>query len=222
MDTEPPECRDDELILLIQKKDANPATADAAWLELYRRHSEFVFRCLQRSRRLIGKGFDEDDVVERTFTHVYLKAASSFKPGEYSSTDDARRHVRRWLNQIAQFQLLNLIALRDCAILMPRDPSAWRLASLEARQDHFADNDAESERVRQIVASVLDPLDLQIIWFKLQHYDPITGVAAPPADELAAFCETHEITKELIRKRYERALAKVEEALRAAQSTTSY
>ncbi|MCI0535516.1 MAG: hypothetical protein L0Z50_09820 [Verrucomicrobiales bacterium] len=220
MDTEPPECRDDELLLLIRDKEANPALADSAWLELYRRHAEFVYRCLLRARRLVGTGFDEEDVVVRTFEHVYLKAASSFRAGDYSGPEDARRHVRKWLNQIAQFQLLNLVASREAACLMPRDPHSLVKRIWPDDRPEW-DGSEELDRVRDIATRVLDHLDFQIVWFKMQHFDPVTRISSPPSDELATFCEVHGISKELLRQRYVRALAQLKEALRAAQPIDS-
>ena len=70
--------------------------------------------------------------------------------------------------------------------------------------------------MKSVVQRVLSKEDQEIVWAKIQHYDTMSGESRFPSEELSALCERLGITKPTLRKRYERALRKIQIELAAA------
>jgi DNA-directed RNA polymerase specialized sigma24 family protein len=74
--SEPP---DEELIRRIQRKKDDFASSAAAFEILYRRHIQFLYRCVRHAdQRLVGFAIGAEDIVDETFAKVWLTAADSF------------------------------------------------------------------------------------------------------------------------------------------------
>src|SRR5262249_13398388 len=73
-------------------------------------------------------------------------------------------------------------------------------------------------RLRNIAQDVLTVEELEIVWLKMQYYDRETGESRVPQVDLEEICQRHGITKDAFRKKYQRALGKVEEAICVAKT----
>lgn len=215
--------RDDQLIGLIRRRDTDPDAAADAWCTLYKRHINYLFSKVRSAANFVGRGISPEFIVESAFYEVYLRAADKFEPQRYKDDDHARRHVRAWLGAIAHHHLLSAIKSRANEPLSVRDPGILAL-TIDPRHD------GESVRpdcrgdidVTSVARSVLSQDEKEIVWLKMQYYDGDTGQSRVPPEQLAELCKRQSITKEVLRKRYERALTKLKEALSASRASLPY
>lgn len=213
METDISRLEDDKLVLLIGQKTDDQDVADRAWVELYRRHVRFVFTQVRRAGSLVGRGIDDEDVVVRVFEEVYLKAATEFRPGDYADADEARRHVLGWLGKITRHTFLKEIASRENEFWSVEEEPG---VTTGGKSESCGDQDGSSN-VLNITKNILTPDEFDIVWLKMQYYDVDSGESRLPTKDLEELCLKQRITKPTFRKRYERALAKVEDALIQAQ-----
>lgn len=152
--------------------------------------------------------------MEQTFQRVYLTAAETFQPGEYADSDAARRHVLAWIGAIARKEFLKAIASRgsEYSAVYEPDPEA----SSESESDGSRPVAEQQEQLRQVAETVLSPDELEIVWLKMQYYDADAGESRLPSDELERICTRQGITKAAFRKRYTRALNRIEQAFTKA------
>jgi DNA-directed RNA polymerase specialized sigma24 family protein len=203
MEENPEAVSDAELMALIGQKTQAPNSARAALRTLHSRHAKFIYRYLEE-HRTIGRGFDSEDIVQRTFEEVYYKAAAKFEPGSYPNRKAELWHIRKWLLQVAHFMRLKMIESRSCELNLPRDPTIWNVTNPEATED--------TTGILLIAAEVLSELDLEIVHFKLRYYDPRTKRADPPPDLVKHFCSQRNLTPNALNQRYKRAKKTIEEA----------
>jgi len=201
--------RDDELLALIRAREQDRQAAEDAWVELYGRHVRFVYSQVQNAGSLIGRALGVEDIVEQVFQRVWLGAADRFTPGQYENADDARRHVLAWLGRIATREFQKALASRGAEYIPARDPC--NIVKLESPANEIEPS-SDAARLKSIAEDVLSADELEIVWLKMQYYDQSTGDSRVPPEELSAICARQDITKEVFRKRYERALAKIEQA----------
>ena len=207
-------CRDDQLLGLIRRRHEDPERRRAGRLELYARHAKYVLGCVQRASSFVGRGLTAEDIVVQTFSEVYLRAADGFQAGEYATDDDARKHVRVWLGRIAHFEFLGAIQSRAHESIRLRDPELLSLRADAAHAMPSTDGQtlSEAQTLADAANAVLNPDELEILWLKMQHYDPETGESWVPPEEIHLVCEKQAISNPVFRKRYERALNKIREA----------
>lgn len=208
--------KDDELMLRIKRRNADPALADEAFETLYERHHQLLFKSIENANhKLVGFGIDAADIVIETFDKVWNGAADTFNPGNYDKPDGRFVHVQFWLQTIAK----NLLkaTLRKPGNLLPIDPigdSESLFGSILEEFDTDADESGNDsyEWLHRLVASSLKEREQAIIWFKIASYDRETGKSEPPADELEGFCREWKIKPLAFRKAYSRALEKLANA----------
>ena len=213
--------KDDELMLRIQRKNVDPKLADEAFVSLFERHKQDLYKSIENAnQKLVGFGVDSADIVEKTFSKVWFGAAETFNPKNYDKPDGPFIHVQCWLQAIAK----NLITdcLRSPKRMVPLDPTgenANLFDSLLAEVDTEADEDGNDpyEWLHQLVAATLKDRDQAIIWFKIRFYDRATGLSEPPDAEMSAFCQKWDIKPPALRQAYVRALKKLAKA--ASNST---
>jgi DNA-directed RNA polymerase specialized sigma24 family protein len=222
MQTDISNLRDDQLLGLIRRRHEDPDAAGDAWRELYQRHVKFVHWRVERATSFVGRGLVPEDIVEQTFTEVYLRAADGFNPGEYTSDDDARRHVRAWLGKVAHFELLGAIQSRAHESIIVRDPELLSFRVDRPHPGELADGNPSQGivDVSNAAQSVLSPDELEIVWLKMHYYDPETGESWVPAADQDMICAKQGLSKPAFRKRYERALLKIKDSLVSADQAS--
>lgn len=205
--------KDDELMLLIRRKNADPALADEAFTTLYERHHQLLFKSVENANhKLVGFGVDAAEIVIETFDKVWNGAADTFKPGNYDKPDGRFVHVQFWLQTIAK----NLFkeTLRKPDNILPIDPidgSEILFGSILEEFDTDTDESGNDsyEWLHRLVANTLNKKEQAIVWFKINTYDRETGKSEPPADQLEEFCREWKIKPPALRKAYSRALEKL-------------
>ena len=202
--------REDKLLGLIDRKNEDPDSAADAWVELHSRHVRFVYGCVRDAGSLVGRGLDIEDIVEQTFQRVYLTAAETFRPGEYADDAAARRHVLGWLAAIARNEFFKAIESRGSEYLAVYEPDPEALSDSDSERAQQVGE--PQKQLRQVAETVLSPDELEIVWLKMQYFDVDTGDSRLPSDELEKICTRQGITKAAFRKRYDRALDKIQEA----------
>jgi RNA polymerase sigma factor (sigma-70 family) len=204
---------DSELLVIIGRKVCEPAVIREAWAELFRRHAEYLFRICRR----VASPFRHlqvqlaEETVSEVFRHVYDHAAERFVPKDVANADEERRHVRAWLGRVAQRVMET--ALRNRASRKESNPEGALFENLPETRLRNQHTPNTSTVVRQILERVLDDNEREIVTVRMQWYDPARpGRHLPPVvlNDLATRLNR---TKESIRKTYERAIKKVEEAL---------
>jgi DNA-directed RNA polymerase specialized sigma24 family protein len=209
--------REDELLALIKSRKIAPAEAERAWMELYSRHVRFIYSQVQSAGSLVGRPISVEDVVERVFQQVWLGAADRFQSGHYDNPDDARRHVLAWLGKIAVCEFKQALASRGNEFLVVREPTKFVNQESSTRDVVCTD---EAAFIKGIAEDVLSADELEIVWLKMQYYDPCLGDSRVSPDDLSAICAHQHITKEVFRKRYERAIAKIREAISCVETAS--
>jgi DNA-directed RNA polymerase specialized sigma24 family protein len=204
--TEPP---DEELIQRIRRKKEDEASAADAFTVFYRRHIQFLYRCVANADRLlVGFALGAEDIVEETFTKVWESGADSFTSPEGLDPDGASLWCKAWLSRIAS----NLVKdkLKSRRNVLPIDPGAENEALfVEPERVETVDR---CVGIRQVVTMTLSERDAAIVWFKIRFYDPETGKSQPPPNAQDAFCKEWDITPTALRKAYDRALSAISEA----------
>lgn len=196
--SEPP---DEELLQYIRRKQEDFSAARVAWGVFYARHVQFVYRCVFNADRVLaGCGLGTDDIVTETFTKVWETGADSFRVPDGLAPEEAGLCSKGWLATIAR----NLV--RDK--LRSRRPDQ---VDPDEHEELFPAPDAvdvvqQCLGIHQLVTRTLSERDAAIVWFKIQHYDPDTGLSQPPRDVHDAFCKEWRITPEVLRQAYGRAL----------------
>lgn len=215
-------CRDDQLIGLIRRRHEDPDAADQAWLELYSRHAKYILSCVERATNFVGRGLSPEDIVVQTFSEVYLRAADGFEPGKYASDDDARKHVRVWLGSVARFEVLGAIQSRAHESIGVQDPEllSQRVDAGHPTPGTDGHKASEAKTAVEVAEAVLSFEEREILWLKMQYYNPDTGESWVPPEEVDLLCQKQSISKVAFRKRYERALDKIREALVQSDQTS--
>ncbi|REJ88254.1 MAG: sigma-70 family RNA polymerase sigma factor [Planctomycetota bacterium] len=211
--------RDDELVGLIAEKKEDPDAAADAWVELRTRHVDFIYHGVLGARNLVGHGIDIEDIVERTFQEVYLKAAETFRPGTYADSDDARRHVAGWLGAIAKNELVEAITSRGNKYVAVFDPETTPESESDMAEPAEPAG-GQANHLAEVAKSVLSSDDLEIVWLKMQYYDADTGKSQIPSEQLDAICAQQGISKDVFRQRYKRALATIEQTFTEVKQGT--
>ena len=204
--TEPP---DEELIRRIQRKKDDFSTSVTAFTIFYDRHVQFLYRCVRHAdQRLVGFAIGAEDIVEETFTKVWLTAADSFSFSDGLPPEEANLRCAQWLASIA----CNLVKdkLKSRKNVFPIDPGGENEA-LFAEPEPVAVV-ARCVEIHQAVTMTLSERDAAIVWFKVGYYDPETGQSQPPRSAQDAFCKEWGITSATLRKAYERALSAIGKA----------
>jgi DNA-directed RNA polymerase specialized sigma24 family protein len=200
-----PEPPDEELLQRMRRKQEDFPAAREAWGVFFKRHVQFLYRCVASADRVLaGRGIGTDDIVEATFTKVWESAADGFRIPDGLAPEAAGCCCQAWLATIAR----NLV--RDK--LKTRKPE---LVDPDEKEELFPQPGTPVEQclgMYDLVAGTLSERDAAIIWFKIRYYNPGTGQSQPPREVHDAFCREWGITPDVLRKAYDRALKLLAEA----------
>ena len=200
---------DDRLLVLIGAKSADPDIVREAWAEFFRRHSEYLYRRLHRAATGIQREEHSlRDLVSETFRHVYEQAAATFRPSGSTDPDQIRRHVRAWLGRVAH--RLFQESLRGHSRRERVRPDEYWENVAERQQP---DTTGDSNRVREIVCTILNEKEQEILRVRMQYYDVAKDHKRLPPEVLADLSRRLDMKPDAIRKAYERILEKIKDAL---------
>lgn len=209
--------KDDELMLRIKRRNADPALADEAFLILYDRHYQLLYQTVENANhQLVGFGLDAADIVEKAFRKLFFNAAPRFNQGTYDKADGPFFHIQGLLQTIANREIID--ALRSPDHIVPVAPTAENDGifgfALETDDNNgVVDGKASYEALHLFVAETLvNERDQAIVWFKIRYRDKTTGASEPPAEEMKSFCEKWDVKPNTLCKAYERALKKLSAA----------
>ena len=134
---------------------------DAAFSELFRRHSEYVARV---AHRLLWSDAEVDDVVQDTFV-LALRSIEQVREPE---------HVRAWLATVA---------VRQCQRRLKARSRWWRLSRQVAEYTPRATDPELDHRLRAIYAALGElPDKLRVPWI-------LYAIEGHPHAEVAAMCD---------------------------------
>ena len=207
--SEPP---DYELLAKIKGQANSPEEIDAAWQELYARHSEFLYRCLLKEKEKLERfGLDIEEIVFQTFQKVYRTRAKSFRQGTYVDAESARNHVTSWLLEIARKLLIDAVRRPksvQTTFIDPTEPS-----NSLSRAECSTDVDEYIE-LHHCVRNTLTEEQQEVLWFFNDHYSTQTGKSHPPKELLTEFSGRMNSNPTALRKSYERIKSKLAESLK--------
>jgi RNA polymerase sigma factor (sigma-70 family) len=202
---------DESLVTYMGFNDDEPAVAEAAAGELYRRYSRKMTAWCARSFRLYRQ--NHEDLVKKTFQKA-LRAAKRFGPlGRNLSDADKTRHIKFWLYCILKNVCidahrsekaereercgLDVENVEDVVALDPADTEAAEPATHR-----------RAELIRAFVAS-LAPHDQAILYNTMQYYDRRTGQTVMPKAVLETLCAELGMTKISLRTQRSRLLERM-------------
>ena len=187
--------------------------AEDAWREFYRRHVEYVFR---RLRRGVGSALSEDElefIVKDMFTDLFHRLADRYRPvvGPPLAAEAQRRRVRGWLCRIGLRRILDQLRKRPAVPVLHLDDDGWD--EVPSRDEQIGDE--VCEQVRALMQRVLTERELDVLrWSYEEWYDRDDRKLHPTREGARALAARWETTTENIRAIRDRAMAKLEKALR--------
>lgn len=208
--------KDDELMLRIKRRNADPALADEAFLILYDRHCQPLYKAIENANhQLVGFGLDAADIVEEAFRKLFFKSAPNFKPGTYDKPDGPFFHVQGLLLTIATNEIIDVLRSSCSQLPLASPEESDSLFGVHSEIGDAGDGvvgNQSYEELHRLVAKTLNERDQAIVWFKIRYRDEETGKSEPPAEELQVFCEKWKVKPNTLCKAYERALEKLSAA----------
>jgi RNA polymerase sigma factor (sigma-70 family) len=200
---------DEDLVAYMAMKD-DPSRQDAG-TEFYRRHKEFVFGVLMKTRagRLVGGEDGLCDVVNEAFFRAY-QAAETYRPCGATDRDSQRRACRRWLIGIAK----NVVK-EGCG----RSPSIKATVSVDEcldLPDVAVADDEESTAVRLLGEAMernLTERERDVLRSTMLFYKPGEKNQRMPSGSAAALADQYGTTTENIRAIRKRAIDKLRSVL---------
>lgn len=204
---------DESLVTYMGFNDDEPATAEAAAGELFRRHSNKMTAWCAKSFLLYRQ--NHEDLVKKTFQKA-LRAAKNF-PSLRPTLSDAEktRHIKFWLYCI----------LKNVCIDAHRSEQAEREERCEVEVETVAemvaidpvDTEAAepptSRRV-ELIRAFIDDLashDQAILYNTMQYYDRRTGQTVMPKAVLDVLCAELGMTKISLRTQRSRLLERMKQ-----------
>lgn len=202
---------DESLVTYMGFNDDEPAVAEAAAAELYRRHSKKMTGWCAKSFLLYRQ--NHEDLVRRTFQKA-LRAAKTFGlPGKPLSDADNTKHVKFWLYCILKNVCIDAyrgeqsereerseVGVETVEDLVALDPVDIEPADLPAHR--------RVELIREFVAGLV-PHDQAILYNTMQYYDRRTGQTVMPKSVLAILCAELGMTKISLRTQRSRLLERM-------------
>ncbi len=209
MTEKPPGPSDAELLNRIKQKETNLSGAKEAGEIFFERHRQSVYKTVKRCEyKLNGFSKDPSDIVIETFERVWDSGAATFDLNGVRSPSDQIGRVRAWLNTIAANIVKSLLRQRK-KLRLPVEANPDEEKFLAGSQ---ASDDRRHSELHKLVASVLDEREIEILWLKIGHFDPITEKSQPPSDLVESICNKWKISEVVFRQIYARSLKKLKEA----------
>jgi DNA-directed RNA polymerase specialized sigma24 family protein len=204
---------DESLVTYMGFNEDEPATAEAAAGELYRRHSRKMTGWCAKSFLLYRQ--NHEDLVRKTFQKA-LRAAKNFGPLHTNLSDaDKTKHIKFWLYCILKNVCIDARrsekAEREerCEIDVE---TAGELLALDPVDTEGAEPPT-SRRVELIREFVVDlaPHDQAILYNTMQYYDRRTGQTVMPKTILESLCTELGMTKISLRTQRSRLLERMKQ-----------
>lgn len=202
---------DESLVTYMGFYDEEPAVAEEAVADLYRRYSKKMTAWCSKNFLLYRQ--NHEDLVKKTFQKA-LHAATKFGPLAKSLSDaDKAKHIKFWLYCI----------LKNVCIDAYRSEDAEREERCEVEVETVADLvtldpvDTEApepvtprriELIRTFIAGH-SPHDQAILYNTMQYYDRRTGQTVMPKAVLEALCTELGMTKISLRTQRSRLLERM-------------
>lgn len=198
---------DSELLVIIGRKTDDRAVVREAWAELHRRTVDYLFKVCRRAAAPLGQLQDQlaEDTVCEVFRHLYEHAAERFVPRMFETADEDRRYVRAWLGTVATRVTQTEIRKRARRNESNVDNHFWE-QFLDG--DRTTTNPEATKVVRHVLSNLLDDNEREVVATKMRWWP-----TRLPSDVLQTLATKLGIKKDSIRKVYERAIKKVEDAL---------
>jgi RNA polymerase sigma factor (sigma-70 family) len=186
----------------------DPATAEEAWEEFFRRHWQYVVGVCRRFRGTLGDPGVED-LAQETLIRVFKKAYT-FQPLANGDASRARARIRAWMGQIANRLFLSTLR-RTPAVDFVDEP--FSTAAATAAQEDPPPETEVSPR-RQLLREALRTLserEREVLLASYACYEPGAGCPRMPSDELAGLAERFQTTAVNIRQIRNRAFDKLQQ-----------
>lgn len=202
---------DESLVTYMGFFDEEPAVAEEAVAELYRRHSKKMTAWCAKNFLLYRQ--NHEDLVRKTFQNA-LRAAKKFGPLAKSLSDaDKTKHIKFWLYCILKNACIDAhrseATEREerCGVEVE---SVAEVVALDAVDTEVAEQ-ATHRRIgliRAFVAS-LQPHDQAIFYNTMQYYDRRTGQTIMPRAVLETLCAELGMKKVSLRTQRSRLLERM-------------
>lgn len=211
---------DEEILVRISQDNAEREIADQAATEFLRRHAKYLFGVCQMKYGTWFRSTDAlEDLVQATFVRAYYRART-FRPGQHGDPNEQRWHVRGWLGTIARHLAVDMLrAGEDGRDVQPLDQDQLqRLSSddgtAESSVSDQADDKAEMMRVvRDTITNVLSEKQREVLFARLEFYDPGNVHQRLPRDVLRALVARYGTSEADIRQEWKRAKEIIRQAL---------
>lgn len=204
---------DESLMTYMGFDEDEPAMAEDAAAELYRRHSK-------KMTGWCAKGFllyrqNHEDLVKKTFQKA-LRAAKTFGPLKKDLSDaEKTRHIKFWLYYILKNVCIDAHrsehAEREgrCEFDVETVGAVVALDSVDTETIEPATH-RRMELIREFVAG-LAPHDQAILYNTMQYYDRRTGQTVMPKAVLETLCAELGMTKISLRTQRSRLLERMKQ-----------
>jgi len=204
---------DVELLVRIADRERDQDDAEAAFRIFFNRHSEFLRQaCLKYSYS--HPAFGEKDVVLRVMAEVY-QGRAIFTPPEDPDSEVVRRHLRKWLINVARNQFHHQMRkLRFDRVLVPLNEEIDGEVTPPAYEDDESAPPPPYLRTRILhFRDSLNDIDRLIFERSIDYYDPVTrAFNVPPVVAQSIAAETGRNVA-AVRKRRERIMIRLRQEL---------
>jgi DNA-directed RNA polymerase specialized sigma24 family protein len=202
---------DVELLVRIADRARDPADAAAAFKVFFARHAEFLrLACVKY--RFSHSTISDEDVVLLVMGEVFHGKATFQPPAGDSET--VRRHLRAWLIQIARNQFCAAMRKNHFARYLDDEPDADGVTPALYPVDEQPPPPAERTRILAFRDS-LPEVDRVIFDRSIEYYDRVSQSFNVPPEVARATAAQVGRTVAAVRKRRERMMAAMREALTA-------
>jgi RNA polymerase sigma factor (sigma-70 family) len=197
---------DEDLLIYMSMRAEDPAVAQAAWAEFFRRHAKYLYgRCRRFSRNVLDEA-GTNDLVQETLIRAYDKAGT-FNAAGIKDTKRLERRTRAWLGRIALNIFRDMLRDRDGRREVPLDEND-PAPEPEPRQTSLT-----SAR-RQLIDEAIDSLSEKeqiVLRTVYQYYEPGKNLPRAVIEDLANSLKT---TSDNLRQIKSRALRKMKQYIK--------
>lgn len=201
---------DADLMIYMSMAEEDPAAAEEAWGEFYRRHVDYLYGvCHWAYDEIIGGETGVGDIVMETFQRAF-RSAYLFDPGGIDDLERARRRTRAWLGRIAQRLVQDTLRRRRRMEMVHFEPKLWQ--QIPEKTEQPATDDAVVQRVREAVTELSEKEQI-VVRVAAQWYRPGHDHQRLPNDIVADLTRTLRTTPENLRQIRRRAFRKIRDHL---------
>ena len=184
-------------------RDEDPAAAECAWAEFYRRHMEYLYGVCQRAYRDLVGDLGVEDLVQDTFVRAFEKA-HTFSSRGVTEPERLRRLVRAWLGKVAS----NLF--RQGMLLSPKvDYTDEELQVASNVSDDPPAPDSPGVVLAQQALAALTEREQHVLRVTAHWYRPGQKHQRLPNRQMAELAKALKTTPTNVRQIRHRAMAKI-------------